>query len=187
MEELVEVTLDDGTVVRCGSVPPAAWGSVWSLFPECRIPPAPVEEIDGFGGVTRALARPGSEMYEEWEEKATAAREARTQVEQGALFFLGVEDWKLPGQKRFSDKVPKDWQIPKRLQRAGITPRVDEVGRKYDFIVYGLAGSQPRHSVLMKAISPESAEDLTNEEVEATAEGFPSDEVEQANTSDTTG
>lgn len=182
--ELKEVELTDGTIIRCADVPPMATRGVVSQFPECKLPSAPIEEIKNVDGtVDRVAARHGTPQYDEWNKQLAAVNEAIERVETEAMFVLGIVDWKLPGQKTFTDEVPKSWEIPSHLlKRGGIKPHGGPSGRVWDYVVYGLVKTIDDMNTVLKAVGGIS--ELTTEEVEAVADKFPGDKVEAASTAD---
>lgn len=182
MNELREITFEDGTTVRCQSVPPLAITAILANRPDCRVPPLAIEEIPSKGGTTRVPARPGSAEYEAWAKERDAAMHARQEVEEYGPYLIGVVDWKLPGETEFSSAVPKGWQFPPRIAMLGAKPHPGEDGRLWDWIIYGLLVSNTRVRLVQGAIFGDILS-LREEEVQAAADLFPGDVGERSDTS----
>jgi len=178
MESYTEITLADGTVVRCEAVPFLADTEIIAAMPECRMPSPPVEVVNSKHGPTTATARPGTPEYNAWEVEADRVRAERARVERQAPFFLGVHSWKLSEEKKFSEDVPKDWEFPRRLVALGVPPRAGEDGRRWDYIVYGLLRRAQDSSKVQRVLY--GMEEITPEEGQAVADKFPGDEEQPA-------
>lgn len=183
--EYKEVELLDGTLMRVKQVTYLAIQHVMGECPICQMPPIPVEEIPGKAGVTKAPARPGTPMYDEYEAKRRKVNDVRQRVERDAFLYIGVVDWKRPDDKEFHRQVPKKWQFPYDLTELGVEPyekQLGEAGRRWDYIMFGLLTKNADISKVMDAIYTEDAEPLQEEEVQAIAEKFPGDAEQEADT-----
>jgi len=189
-----DVTLRDGTIVRCQSVNHLAIALIVEKFPGCQIPDAPIEEIPSVapGVISYAMARPGTPQYLEWQRECDKVRELKARIENEARYYVGISSWKLPGGSRFTRDVPKDWKFPEALLELGAVPREKElessgmatVGRRWDYILYELLGRDADLNEVSfvvygvdkdDVLTDDSPEPVTEEEVQAIAEKFPGD------------
>ena len=141
----------------------------------------------GKAGKTIATARPGTPQYEVYTVERDRVLEMRKRVEEDAVYYVGITGWKLPGEKRKHRNVPRNWAFPESLAELGVSSyesQLGEVGRRWDYILFGLIGSTIDQNKILRAIYniAESQEPLVEEEVEAVAEKFPSDTEEAADT-----
>lgn len=178
-----EIVLSSGVTVRCESVSMLATTEIIAVRPECRMPTPPVEVIKSRTGTTPVAAQPGTSEYAEWEREADAVRAARARIEDQAPFYLGVLEWKQPGQSKFSERVPKGWKFSHRLAALGVKAREGEDGRQWDYIIYGLLKDPADYLAVQRVVFVGA---ITEEEVTAVTDKFPSD-TEQAPDTEATG
>jgi hypothetical protein len=179
-EKYVELTLSDETVVRCAPVPPLAVPEVVAAQPDCKMPPAPMEEVETKVGSEKAPAKKGSGAYEAWRAEVQEVHRRRAETERIAHFVLGVIAWKLPDKKNFSSKVPNGWSIPERFTAMGIQPSESDLGHRGDFIKYELIKTTDDLLKVNQVVF--STKPVTESEVEASADLFRGDEEGRADT-----
>lgn len=152
MGEMKEVELTDGTMLRCEEIPPLALSQAIAGNPKCRKPAFPMEQIVGVAGTTSVPARPGTAEYDAFEEACAAADQEIDRIRSLGPFLLGVVSWKHSGEKKFTNKVPSDWEFPVRVQILGIQPQEDAAGRLWDYIVYELIRGADNYANVQEVI-----------------------------------
>lgn len=165
-----EVTLTDGTIVRCRPVPPYATVQVRRVEAP---PPFPREKIkSAAGGVEEVDALEGSPLVEEWQAEMQAYnRRLQERTVEFTLDF-GIISWKLPGSDEFTSEPPEDWTIPEALLAYGVTPAKR---KRLDFIRYELIASSLDSERIDNVLIGEY-DTVSQEEVESVIDAsFPAD------------
>lgn len=190
MNKHTDVTLSSGMVMRCKPVSHLAISVAVGAYPGCQMPDAPTEEIDSkAAGVTNiVLARPGTPQYAAYQAECNKVMELKERIEDEARYYAGTIGWKTPGKTTFTRQVPKSWRFPQVLTDLGITPKEIEmvgretVGRTWDYILYELltndrdlikVGRVAYGTDTTGALTDESQEPVTEQEVQAVADKFP--------------
>lgn len=174
MEQITELTLSTGFIVRCRPVPPYAAQDVWAALPRL---PVPQVTLEGIAGAETLRALPGSEEYEAYREAMDARRQDLSQQISNFNLDYGVVEWQPPdkvGTDTWYITPPTDWKLPGVLIRWGLKQPEGFRERRISYlkcVVVGSDDDQSNMDAVIMQIRP-----VTKEEVLAALD--PSSSVE---------
>lgn len=147
---MTEVTLTDGTIVKCRKVPPYAYDDVIASIPRPEYPKVQLKSVDG--SVQERPALGGSPELDAFERQMA---EYNTCVTLELKYFrlgFGVLAWKRLGASKFVAYAPKEWTVPEVMKRFGVEPGKDAYERKVQYIMYELVQGDADDKLLTGAI-----------------------------------
>ncbi len=165
---MVEITLRDGTVVRCRPVPAYATTQAVSQFMDP--PMATVGQATADGRTEYHPAAIGSPQWAEYEEKRLAIQKQRVYASRALDYDYGVISWSYDDGALECSEPPKGWVFPKALAKHGVESTGD---RRTDYIAFELLADASDHDAFQRAIGDKA--ELTPSEVEAAMASFPGD------------
>ncbi len=169
---MAEITLRDGTVVRCRPVPAYATTQVVSQFMD---PPLPtVGQKSAAGHTEYHAAEIGSPGWLKYDEERLAIQKQRVYASRALDYDYGVLKWAYEiADGVLADWVsepPEGWQFPKALAKHGVESTDD---RRTDYIAFELLADAADHDAFQRAIGDKA--ELTPSEVEDALRSFPRD------------
>ena len=165
---MVEITLRDGTVVRCRPISAYATAQAAMQFMD---PPMPTVGQESAAGHTEYhAAQIGSPEWDAYEEKKLAVQKKRVYASNALDYDYGVVEWNPQGSNKWTAVEPKGWKFPRALAKHGVASTGDT---RTDYIAFELLADQSDHNAFHRAIGNQAA--LTEAEVEAALGMFPSD------------
>jgi len=170
-----EITLSTGVIIRARPVPPLLASELTAGNPDLRAPDMPYVDVPGVAGTEIVPARPGQPEYETWARERDRIDDARRRIHQDFIWGYGVISWRLPGESKFVDTPPDDWEIPEMCSYLGFVPREGSAGRRLDYIKTEIITTQPDVESVMK-VTIGFTDEITDEEVDSVVNTFPGDE-----------
>lgn len=161
-----EITLRDGTVVRCRPVPAYARGQAAMKYRDPQMPTVGQETADG--RTEYHPAEIGSPEWSKYQDELADVQRKRAYASRALDYDYGVTEWTVDGQ--FVTDPPESWKFPKALEKHGVHSTGD---KRTDFIAFALLAHPADHDAFMRAIGDQGP--LTESEVKAALASFPRD------------
>lgn len=175
-----EITLSNGNVVRVERVPYAIGYDIMDKIPELRFPDEPVVEVKTMKGKSTET-HPADKDSQEWKDYVSARKDvesARMAFGTYVLWQEGIIEWQLAGTDTWHSQPPQDYQMPRILADVGgFAPYLDN--RRIAYVRYSVC--QNMQDVLKLSGVVLNGMPLTEAEVDAAVEGFPSETPRQSN------
>lgn len=174
----VEVELSTGVIMRVDELAILYGYEMAGMLPELRIPPVPVQEVkEGKppNVITRTVEMPKeNQEYKDWEAECQRIETERERYQQSLPWEDGIVAWKFPDDKKWYTETPKDYAMPRTLQRmmkevGGWSPYLDN--RRIAYVRFVLLRNPADTTKVMQKIYGSAP--LADMEVDAAVEGFP--------------
>jgi len=165
------ITLSDGTEVECYSVPPYmiidAQRKVGIIQPQ-----EPVQKVKSAAGHIEEFPYDEDSddpVWIQYKEELAVFENASVNFCNGFMWDAGVARWRKSGSKKWETDPPKDYELPRPLQRLELYhPCVD--GRRVGYIKYELVREPSDNSKILRFLY--EGDSLSSSEVDGAIESF---------------
>lgn len=165
-----QVTLKDGTELRCRPVPPHAALAIHAEYDLPQPPTTPMKQVESKAGHSEPLPiGPGDDGWDEftaardeWHTEYARIKDEIAKREGDFVLDYAVVEWKRPDGEWLSEP-PASWEFPRVLLRHGIKAGENE---RLDYIKYELLQSHD-DILAVQNVALSSARPLSREEVDA--------------------
>lgn len=174
-----EVTLSTGVVMRVDALAILYGYEMAGMLPGLRMPPVPMQEVrEGKppNVITRKVEMPrDNKEYKDWEAECARIQEERDRYQQNIPWEDGIIAWKFPDSDEWHTEPPQDYTMPRTMKRmmeevGGWSPYLDN--RRIAYVRFVLLRNPADTTMVMQKIY--GGAPLTDQEVDAAVEGFPS-------------
>lgn len=172
-----ELELSTGVTMRVDELAILYGYEMAGMLPELRTPPIPMQEVkEGKppNTITRMVEMPKeNQEYKDWQAECARIEAERDRYQQALPWEDGIVAWKFPDSDEWHTDPPKDYVVPRTMQRmmdeqGGWSPYLNN--RRIAYVRFVLLRNPNDITLVMKSIY--AGAPLTDVEVDAAVEGF---------------